>query len=269
MGYPLAGMWAKVNRAMYHLEELNTETKDYLGPDTHPYSLAVNNYVKRGVSVGRLRIEREPDVRLGILAGEAVYQARSALDHIVYQLAYLNHPKPRGTQWPNAIDEARYREPDPETGESPRDRMLRNVREEHRAVVDEFQPYHDGARARDNLLYVLGRFANTDKHRVLQTAYGYPESIRVTPTTEDIPIDVHFPTDPGPLHDRAKLFVACRRATAPRTDRMGVSVDVKIRLLYGPADTLLVNWDMLRAFILRVIEIGQVFEERVPELRRT
>lgn len=89
-----------------------------------------------------------------ILVGDVVYNARSALDHAVWQLVGLNGTTPdRNTQFPTAISAAKFR--------------IAAITGVHRYVqeaVREVEPWEHGA---GHWLWVLTQLDNVDKHRLL------------------------------------------------------------------------------------------------------
>ncbi len=207
MANPFAGIQLKLIRGLDHLDELHEKGREFI--DTKPYGVRFEAYLDKRSGERRVRalltVTDRPPMAFGLVAGEAVYHLRGALDHLVYGLARLNRSNPRGTQFPLAIDRGAYWTGRPGK-ESPRDSMLSGVREEHRAIIDAFQPYHDGPLAKRNLLYVLGQFANADKHRLIQPVYGSPSSIKVEPNQQGVELDVRYPVLTPPIDEGAELF---------------------------------------------------------------
>lgn len=260
----LDGIRLKIMRALDDLQTLYEEGREYLGTD--PHGLRFEVYADKGERRVRalLIIKEPPPLPLGILAGEAVYHLRGALDHLIYQLARLNVPNPSGTQFPLALDESVYRTIAPGKKISPRNSMLKGVREEHRAIIDEFQPYHDGARAKVNPLYVIGQFANTDKHRFIQAAYGLPDSVKVEPTKDGVELDVRLPNLKPPINEGTELFNV--RWIEGYAD-VPMKYSIRFTLAYGTGRPDYVS----RIYIVqageRIHEIIREVEGRVPALQ--
>jgi hypothetical protein len=140
-----------------------------------------------------------------------VHNLRSALDQLVWQLVLLNDETPkRDNQFPIIRVEKEYWEPGETRSESVRERMLRGVREDHRAPIDGVQPYLAGNNAPDTALSHLNTLANTDKHRVIHAAFfltAEPSPEQFTATTagpEDALIDVSGTW--GRLDDGAEIL---------------------------------------------------------------
>ena len=259
----LAGVQIKIIRGLEHLQALHEKGREFL--DKKPYGCRFEPYLderrERRVRA-RVAISADPPVGLGLLAGEAVYHLRGALDHLVYQLALLNKTQPRGTQFPLALDEAQYRAPPAPGKKSPRDAVLDGVSKTHRAIIDEFQPYHDGARAKQNPLYVLSQFANADKHRLIQTAYGRPHSVKVEPTVEGIDLDLRIATPRPPVEDGAEVFsVRWIDGYADVPMKWGF----QMRLIYGAELPDYVSRHYLVGAGMRVHEVVKCFMDVVPE----
>ena len=195
MAHPLAGVELKIFRGLNQLDELHEHALAFMRAE--PYGVGFERYLDQRTREPRVRalqtVSDHPPMQFGILAGEAVYHLRGAFDHLVYSLSHLNRKRPSGTQFPLALDMTVYRTPPAPGKKSPRHAALAGVSEKYRAIIDEFQPYHDGPLAKQNRLYVLGQFANADKHRLIQTGYGLPSTIKVEPTQPGIDLDIRYP----------------------------------------------------------------------------
>jgi hypothetical protein len=102
-----------------------------------------------------------------------VHNLRSALDHLICQVALLDGGTLEDcarSQFPIASkSEAQY--------EGMASRYLPEcLTEKHRAMVKEPQPFHAGEGAEIHPLSVLADFSNTDKHRVINPAYGFMDT---------------------------------------------------------------------------------------------
>lgn len=176
MAHPLAGAWQKVGRARQHLDILKHETD--IVARKNPCKAVSEDDPKTGHVVLRVRLPNGPfqiPSRLGLIAGDAVHNLRSALDHLAYQLAKAGTGATRTTQFPLMEDPDDYRDRE--------GRLLAGIVERHRTVIKSLQPYH--ARQppqswidsgvvdlRDPLamnlsLLLIGRLDNIDKHRGL------------------------------------------------------------------------------------------------------
>ena len=263
MTHPLAGIRLKVIRSIEQLDELHGIAADFL--DKKPYGFRFEHYRDEGTGDHRVRarltISEQPPMIFGLLLGEAIYHARGALDHLVYQLALLNTDKPSGTQFPLSLEKDAYWTAAPGK-KSPRDSMLAGVLEAHRTIIDGYQPYHDGPRAKENRLYVLSRFANTDKHRVIQAGYGLPDPVKVEPTVDGVELDLRIPLLTGPIEDGAEVFSV--RWIEGYAD-VSMHYEARMTIAYGQGLAVPVRRHYVVETLQVVNNIVNDFAHRVPE----
>lgn len=146
----LAGVQAKLTRAMETLMELDRDIGSYL--DSDPVEVK-REVTRAGVNVFCLAVLTPPPARLGVLAGEVVHQTRSALDHLANELVRSAGNQPtRQTSFPVL------------TKEPSRFSLPGGITEEALVVVEALQPYKIPA-PETHPLYVLHFLWNEDKHR--------------------------------------------------------------------------------------------------------
>ncbi|MGB7588691.1 MAG: hypothetical protein WBM00_08285 [Solirubrobacterales bacterium] len=194
----LTGVKRRIAHAQRDLDALRDEVAAYMEPS--PYRVVVE---RDGDSEAiRTYIDREPDPDWAIKFGSVGVQARTALDHLVFQLVIdSDNPvsKRTRTQFPIFENEGDYREH--------RERMLKGVASRHRKVIARLQPYHRGKRAFEDPLAILATITNRDKHRedhvVLAGAgratYRLDRSL-IQPPVEDLTITI----DRGP-HESQRI----------------------------------------------------------------
>ncbi len=116
-----------------------------------------------------LRILKPPPIEISILAGEVLYQLRSALDHLFFELVERHHSPLTSRQIRECAFPLRCDWP---VGYGPvaKHNLLRSwqggIPDDAFALIEGVQPYHkrhDGHR----LLAILARLSNIDKHRRL------------------------------------------------------------------------------------------------------
>ena len=101
-------------------------------------------------------------VEWSVIIGETLYNMRSALDHLIWQLVLTNGQTPgRHNEFPIAIDDRHW--------QKDKDRMLKGVSQRHQAMIRYLQPFtgrtnlpFDGSK-----LKVLDDLSNIEKHRHL------------------------------------------------------------------------------------------------------
>lgn len=168
----LGGVLAKYNRSVQLFDELRNEIGDFLKEEPG------SNTSKGEFDPDKWEwIEHftapEPPIRWGVLLGDCVHNLRSALDHLVCQVALLDGGTMEDcqrSQFPIASkSEDQY--------EDMAHRFLpKCFTSKHRAMVKEPQPFHVGERADVNPLSLLADFSNTDKHRLINPTYGFMDT---------------------------------------------------------------------------------------------
>jgi hypothetical protein len=156
----LLGPELKLQRAEEHVSELEQAIVEYIGAD--PYDIP-EEPERNGewliVRLGSIRLP--PDPRWGVRVGEFLHDLRSALDNLVWQLVLLNGETPwEKNQFPiytYAPERQRM------------DERLRGLRADHRAQIEELQPYpgpHVHRQIKAALVW-LALLTNIDKHRFM------------------------------------------------------------------------------------------------------
>jgi len=167
----LPGPRAKLSRGLELRDELDRYIDQMLGPVENRPSLALR--VDGATSECVLYVNDVSDLsilftRVGILVGDVVHNMRSALDHLVYQLALINTSgnvaRPDRTQFPISDTRDRF--------EHATATDLAEVAPNHRAIIEGFQPYHPTEENTAVGVYfhplaMLRGLSNTDKHRIL------------------------------------------------------------------------------------------------------
>jgi hypothetical protein len=144
----------KLGRARTHIDEFRTKAAAIrngfcsIQPEEDP---------KRRMTVMRISIVPKAPDDLRLVAGDALFNMRAALDYIVTQAVLSNpgHTPTRGNQFPVAQDAKTFRNLEP--------RQLAGVSDAVRAILERFQPYHPG----NEPLRTLSKLHNPDKHQRL------------------------------------------------------------------------------------------------------
>ena len=165
----LAGVVERMDRAYQHLIEFDDLCGTYF--DSGPYVPRLEHHAQTNRIFVVHRVTQPFPLRGSVVLGEAIQNARIALDYLAWQLVLLEgrtpsviHPRtqfPVHSKLPKSSNGA-LRLPDVPPGLS---HGLRNL-------LDAVQPYHRGNRADKHPLSVLNALANTDKHHVLNVTTG-------------------------------------------------------------------------------------------------
>lgn len=171
----LEGSYHKIRRALQHLRLLDEVTRRFT--DTQPYRFDTEFDPQTGQNPIRVRRQGTavPSPDLPLIAGDAIHNLRSALDHLVYQLAdKAGTGAGPHTAFPVCNDPKQY------WGQ--KETLLRGVVERHRARIEAVQPYnvvYDVAERKilreymtNGFMQIINRLDNWDKHRLLLPFVG-------------------------------------------------------------------------------------------------
>ena len=155
MPHPLDGVKAKIKRAAKHIEQFDRDIQSF---ERNAYSVRLEPDVSAGM-LDCILVDNgfgDPPVDLGLLAGETVYQLRSALDHIIFVLA--KETPERSRQFPIFMEPEEYQAKAPS--------MIQGVSERARAIIKDAQPLQSNT-PNEHPLRMLNKLNNTDKHQVI------------------------------------------------------------------------------------------------------
>ena len=156
----------KILRAMKHRQPIEEAIADYRS--RHPYTKIIQPN-----SAPQLKITEQPPIEIAIIAGEILYQLRSALDHLFFDLVRKNFIGPfclkelKRIQFP-LLPERPKGIVSPVPIEAFKFPYYVRIAPDHFALIEGLQPYHHGAGFHE-LMRMLHVFSNIDKHRYLQT----------------------------------------------------------------------------------------------------
>jgi hypothetical protein len=155
--------------------------------------------------------------------GDCLQNYRSVLDHLIWELSVLASgsppPQPRRISFPAYDDAAKFSR-----------QGLHAVANDAADEVERMQPYHDGAKAHENPLWLLCELSNIDKHRTIHVVNHYSPGIAVDLTPE-VAGSVVEQREPGPVEDGAVLARVCW----PRPELERVEIETRVRVTRGVA----------------------------------
>jgi hypothetical protein len=179
--HPLHSFRLKLNRARLHYSSLQIEIAAWF--QRRPYGVFGEFEPKTSRYVFRIRMFEGVPEGWGVLIGDIVHNARSALDHLAWQLVIVGGGTPtKSTVFPILENPFAWQ------GGSGVGRLA-GAHSEHIALVESFQPYHRAdlygwswlGSARADPLALLAHLDNTDKHRVLIPTPVAVQSVGWTP----------------------------------------------------------------------------------------
>ncbi len=150
---------SKVKRAKEHISDLEREHRAFF--DSQPYEVGTKRDPQSRKLIYYLtRIDPVPEC-LALIAGDAVQNLMSALDHLAYQIVCSDTgddpPNPNWIYFPIADDAAKY--------EAKKRGKMEGASQESFDAIDTLKPYKGG----NDLLWILYRLNNIEKHRLLFT----------------------------------------------------------------------------------------------------
>ena len=181
------GCLTKIDRAMQHIDQINDEVGGGMvdvDPETIQARRVRYNYPSKPVDEMVFSISGDaPNIPplLSVLVGEVVFQLRSALDHLVYQLivAYTKKKPTFRSQFP-IVGHGRKRQPDALAEyEAQKPGMIKGVSPTAEAIIDKVQPLQRGASYDKDPLWMIQELHNIDKHRILNLMVRGIASYRV------------------------------------------------------------------------------------------
>lgn len=210
----------KLKRARAHLDTFYSTVQDFLKTD--PYEDVSEQY---GYTEGQKIIKpnqvlvivhfkkregRELPPDLPFLAGDAIYNLRSALDHLAYALVEKNlggAPKTEQCMFPIHSGLGSYMDAGV--------RACRDMSNAAKDIIQKLQPYHAEDRKNPDALAnhqlgLLNKLSNIDKHRhlVLSGAVTTKTSATLNPSSRDVRVAIAQRTDVqyGPFDDQTDIL---------------------------------------------------------------
>ncbi len=153
----LKGVWSKIDRACEHLESYEDVLPDFR--KSQPYSWASETDLDTGDKVWRVRGQpTAPPFHWNVIIGDCLYNFRSALDHLAWQLVLVNGSTPtRSTAFPLFDSPSAWKQLSPS--------RLRGMDNKAIALIQQTQPCFGSNPYRNQILSWLDGLHNVDKHR--------------------------------------------------------------------------------------------------------
>ncbi len=147
--------YLKLTRAKKHLDDLDAELAAFKA-SAKGYRIERADDVENQCHVIKVWLLDAPD-QLSLVAGDAFFCMRSALDQLVWSLAKLTVSTPQRTQFPILSE--------PASSQKEFRRGLGGVPEDAIHEIEALQPHHRGAAFSRHPLWRLNTLCNIDKHR--------------------------------------------------------------------------------------------------------
>jgi hypothetical protein len=237
----LIGIRLKRTRAWELLEGLKRDIQAFL--EQRPY----RPRVKFDPSTARLTVSVEvtalPDPMWGVRIGEIVHNLRSALDHVVWQLAGCPTHRSSKTQFPIFETAAGF-------ADRGRKQFLKGVDERAVRIIESEQPFFvrgDGTceGVDRSPLWHLKQISDVDKHRTLHLTGGLLAAYHCHFPTVKLPFtlaDVHeYPG--GPIQEDTELWSGLLVGAAEWPfEGGGVQTQLQVEVTFEPGVPAAGNW---------------------------
>ncbi len=164
----LDGVWHKVRRAEEHLKALGKAISDFPRTNPPPYAVSIEPETESCYQF-RLNIRCHPPLYLSVLAGDAVFNLRSALDHLAWQLSGCPTDERIGRRIEFPIFGERSDYLRGRGGAADKTQLMTLSA---KGIVEALQPYHRRDWPDLELLLMLHEVNRLDKHRLLVPVYG-------------------------------------------------------------------------------------------------
>lgn len=165
----LNSSWAKLRQGHLHRSRLNRAIDNF----SRSQLRLIRDYIKPDTGERVYQLEApldDPPARVLPIIGDALFNYRAALDHLMWALVIISEDKPDNqTQFPIFKDKTAF--DDHRQG----GRMLKGVNPLIRQIIECYQPYHNAYGYEGELLWELSRLNNIDKHRHLHVVTGQYE----------------------------------------------------------------------------------------------
>ena len=157
----------KVERAKCHVADLDREIRGFL--NSRPYGVGTKRDPNSRKLIYYVTGVRDTPSRLPLIAGDAIQNLMSALDHLAYQLVCSDTddgpPNPNWIYFPIQDTLDKY--------EAKKWGKIEGARQETIDAIDALKPYQGG----NDPLWMLYRLNNIEKHRLLITVGSMFQSL--------------------------------------------------------------------------------------------
>ena len=160
---------SKIERAKKHSVELQSELQAFL--DSVPYEVAYKHDPQTRKLIYYVSSAKPVPDSFPLIVGDIIQNLVTALDHLAYQIVCSdtgdNPPSPHRIYFPIDDGEDKY--------ESSKRRKLEGAKEKTLNAIDALKPYKGG----NDLLWILHRLNNIEKHRILLTVGSHAAGINL------------------------------------------------------------------------------------------
>jgi hypothetical protein len=210
----LSGVYLKLDWANTHLQTLRKKLETFEKGNPAPFGFRTEETSRPDKSVEYVlyAIVREtPPADLAPVIGDVLHNVRSALDHLVYELAPPRVRKKRKTQFPIFTDECRFKVISPP--------YIEGITGDERTLIERVQPYNASPVPQNDPLAVLSELSNLDKHRLLVPVIAAVSNTNVWVGSDNADIRFTFIEQGAMKHDtKIVAFTASPQDASKKMD---------------------------------------------------
>ena len=264
MKHPLDDAYARWNRAWSQLKELDDKARVWVLAKRYQFPLEYDRQLKKRVLVARSPDPMNPigevPLDIGVIAGDAINNLRSALNYVVWRLALARGETNSRLQFPIVHDfgTKRYDTPARDRfAEVAKRYRLDLIGDDNLAFIERMQPYQ--GRHWEPLAF-LADLNDMDKHRVLATHQHV--AVPNLPKFYGLGVGTKIRMSPTPaLSEGAKVVVFERYIPHP-DPKVTMHFNPPATVMFGPAGGRMGNPDAIRSVAMIVHRILWLFHER-------
>jgi len=205
----LSGVRLKLARANEHIQTVRSQTDAFLKREPAPFDFRTDSTPGPDESIEyvlRAIVREKPPREIALPIGDAVQNMRSALDHLVYELATPKARKSIRLQFPIFSDECEFKVKAPA--------QIASITGDERTLIERVQPYAASNPPADNPLAILRKLSNLDKHKLLVPLVTAASLGEHWIASDNADITITF-FEPGPVENDAKIMAFTARPQDP------------------------------------------------------
>ena len=177
----------KIERAKKHVLDLEEALNAFFR--AHPYGIRYKDDLNTRQRSYCLASARDVPINMLLIAGDAIHNLRSALDHVAHLLVVVGKGSPgpfAHVSFPIFETVAKYK-----AGRAGR---IQGMRQDAIEAIDTIEPYGGG---KGEVFYHLHCLNNIDKHRVILTAFADLVAHSILPSQRKKIYEIHRRSHPG------------------------------------------------------------------------
>lgn len=191
------GPRAKIDRAKEHLEHFDTLINGYL--ESNPYRFRLEEDID-GTSHVFLDYQEPIPIRWSVVVGDIIHNARSALDLLITHARFVETGEIEDIRFPIFRNRTDFEERGLKKFRGMRPRSYRFLR-----LIKPYQRLGDPGN-HSNMLVLLNRLSNRDKHNLLVIVGTAPSTVSISPIAGDGESQQFSPQETVILQDGVKIF---------------------------------------------------------------